>query len=140
GWRGHARPPRDVQRRRARLARQRGDLERRPRRERRRSRTRLGRRRDDRRRVQGDRPVPGDAIAMRRGVFVVLLFASPAHAGRTLYGWLPETDTVADGGIELQTSIYEHDNLGPYHERTTGLVWTPAIGLTRCLELAIPVE
>lgn len=78
---------------------------------------------------------------MRRGaVLALLLLASPAHAGRTLYGWLPETDTVPDGGVELETSLYEHDNLGPYHERTTGLVWTPAIGLTPCLELAFPVE
>lgn len=70
----------------------------------------------------------------------ILLVASSAHAGRTLYGWLPETDTVPDGSVELETSIYEHDNVGPYHERTSGLVWTAAIGLTPCLELAFPVE
>jgi hypothetical protein len=77
---------------------------------------------------------------MRLAIFALLLVASPVEAGRTLYGWLPETDTVADGGIELETSIYEHVNLGPYHERSTALLWTPAVGLTPNLELAVPVE
>ncbi len=77
---------------------------------------------------------------MRRAACVLLLVASPAEAGRTLYGWLPETDTVDDGAFELASSIYEHDDLGPYHERSSWLSWTPAIGLTPCLELAIPVE
>ena len=77
---------------------------------------------------------------MRLAPLLLLLVASPAHAGRTLYGWLPETETVGDGDIELATAIYEHDNLGPYHERSSSLLWTPALGLTPCLELAIPVE
>jgi hypothetical protein len=77
---------------------------------------------------------------MRRLVLALLLFSSPAYAGRTLYGWLLETDTVPAGGLEIETSIFEQDNLGPYHERSTSLLWTPAIGLTDCLELAVPVE
>ncbi|MGE5184117.1 MAG: hypothetical protein ACM31C_18735 [Acidobacteriota bacterium] len=71
---------------------------------------------------------------------LVVLPAAQAHAGRTLYGWLIETDTVGDGAVELGTSLYEHDQLGPYHVRSTSLAWTPAIGLLPCLELAIPVE
>ena len=78
---------------------------------------------------------------MKRGtVLALLLVASPVRAGRTRYGWLPETETVPDGAVELATSIYERVDLGPYHERTTGLVWTPTIGLTPCLELAFPIE
>jgi hypothetical protein len=78
---------------------------------------------------------------MRRAAFVLLLLiASPAYAGRTLYGWLSETDTVPDGGLEIGTAIYEHDDLGPFHERSIALLWTPAVGLTEYLELAVPVE
>lgn len=77
---------------------------------------------------------------MRRRVALLLLAASPAYAGRTLYGWLPQTDTLPDGSFELGTSVYEHDNLGPNHERGTFLAWIPAIALRPCLELAIPIE
>jgi hypothetical protein len=78
---------------------------------------------------------------VKRGLALVLvLAAAPAHAGRTFYGWLPEVDTVPAEAFELQTSLYEHDNLGPYHERSTALVLTPAFGVTPCLELAFPVE
>jgi hypothetical protein len=75
-----------------------------------------------------------------RALLVVVMLASPADAGRTQFGWLPETETLADGAFELGTSLYEYDNLGPYHVRSTSLLWTPAIGLTHCLELAFPVE
>jgi hypothetical protein len=47
---------------------------------------------------------------------------------------------LPEGGLESGTSIYELDNLGPYHVRSSALLWTPTIGLTHCLELAIPVE
>ena len=56
------------------------------------------------------------------------------------YGWLPRTDTLPDGTLAVETSIYEHDNLGPYHERSTFLAWTPAVALRPCLELAFPIE
>lgn len=72
--------------------------------------------------------------------FVILLVAVPARAGRTSYGWLPETDTVAASAFELGTSIYERDDLGPSHERASALLLTQAVGLTPNLELAIPVE
>lgn len=75
-----------------------------------------------------------------RVAYLALLAASPAFAGRSLYGWLPPTDTLPDGAVELATSVYEHDNLGPYHERSTFLAWTPAIALRPCLELAFPIE
>lgn len=75
-----------------------------------------------------------------RALLVLVLLASTARAGRTLYGWLPETDTVPDGAVELATSIVERDNVAPYHLRESALVWTPAIGLSPCLELAFPIE
>ena len=78
-------------------------------------------------------------IARWRLAFVLLLAASSARADRTLYGWLPQTTTIPDGSMELDTSLYEHDNLGPFHERSTWLVWTPVVALTRDLELAFPV-
>jgi hypothetical protein len=67
------------------------------------------------------------------------LLPSSAYAGRTLYGWLPATTTVQSGGFELGTSVYERLDVGLYHERSTALSWTPAIGLTDSLELALPV-
>ena len=76
---------------------------------------------------------------MRALAACLLLAASTAHAGRTLYGWLPETTPTPPGTMELETSLYEHDNLGPLHERSSSLVWMPAVALTPCLELAIPI-
>jgi len=75
-----------------------------------------------------------------RALAIVCLLGSPAYAGRTLYGWLAATDTVPADGLEVQTSIYEHDRLGQYHERSSALLLTPAMGLTDKLELAFPIE
>jgi len=77
---------------------------------------------------------------IRGAAFALLLLSSPAYAGRTFYGWLPETDTLPEDSFELGTSLYEHTNLGAYHVRSTSLLWTPAIGITHCLELAFPIE
>jgi hypothetical protein len=79
-------------------------------------------------------------VIVRRAALVVLLYALPAHAGRTSYGWLLATDTAPAGTLELGTSIYEHGDLGPFHERSIALLWTPAFGLTDNLELAVPIE
>lgn len=57
-----------------------------------------------------------------------------------VHGWLLATDTVPDGAVEAETSLYERVNLGPLHERSTALLLTPTIGLTPCLELALPIE
>lgn len=77
---------------------------------------------------------------MRRAALLLVLYALPAHAGRTSYGWLLATDTAPAEAFELGTSIYEHDDLGPFHERSIALLWTPAFGLTDNLELAVPFE
>jgi hypothetical protein len=77
---------------------------------------------------------------MRRATLILMLYALPAHAGRTSSGWLLATDTTPADALEIGTSIYEHDDLGPFHERSIALLWTPAFGLTDNLELAVPVE
>jgi hypothetical protein len=77
---------------------------------------------------------------IRAAVLALLVLPSRAFAGPTQYGWLPETDTLPADSFELGTSLYEYNNLGPYHVRSTSLLWTPAIGLTHCLELAFPIE
>jgi len=69
-----------------------------------------------------------------------LLYALPAHAGRASSGWLLATETTPAGALEIGTAIYEHDDLGPFHERSIALLWMPAVGLTDNLELAVPVE
>ena len=56
-----------------------------------------------------------------------------------MYAWLPQIDTLPDGTMELETSLYEHDNLGPFHERSTFLALTPSVALCTCLELAFPI-
>src|SRR5262249_33187304 len=138
----HVRHPRSMQQRPAPRARERLDLERRPRVERRRSRARLDRGGHDRRRLPNHRSVSGPAVAMRvlACVLLLLLLPSSAYAGQTLYGWLPATNTVPSGTFELGSSLYEHVDLGPYHERSTALLLTPAVGLLDALELAFPVE
>jgi hypothetical protein len=77
---------------------------------------------------------------MRRATILVCVLGTTAHAGRTNYGWLPPTTTIADGGLELAMSIYEHDDLGRYHERSSALAFAPTFGVTDALELAFPVE
>jgi hypothetical protein len=77
---------------------------------------------------------------MRRATILLCILAAPAQAGRTNYGWLPSTTTIADGGLELEMSIYERDDLGRYHERSSALALTPTFGVTDALELAFPVE
>src|SRR5436190_21671845 len=77
---------------------------------------------------------------MRRAACMFLLYALPAHAGRAPSGWLLATETPPAGALEIGTAIYEHDDLGPFHERSIALLWMPAVGLTDNLELAVPVE
>jgi hypothetical protein len=78
-------------------------------------------------------------VNIRHLVWMAVLIPARAHGGPTLYGWLPETTTTPPDSMELATSLYERDNLGALHERSSWLVWTPSVGLTRCLELAFPI-
>ena len=64
-----------------------------------------------------------------------------ASAGRTFYGWLPYgTDVMPERGVELQTWVYEIDDLGNDHTRESSLWIGPLVGITDQLELALPVE
>ena len=78
---------------------------------------------------------------IRRAVVLsIAIFANHADAGRALYGWLPSTDTVPDGAIAIESSIFERDDLGPTHERASVLVLAPVVGISDRFELALPFE
>src|SRR5256885_88036 len=51
---------------------------------------------------------------MRRATVVLLLVASPAYGGRTLDGWLPETDTVPEGALDA--GLVVDVNIGRMHK------------------------
>lgn len=65
-----------------------------------------------------------------------LAFASPAHAGRTHFGWLYDTETLPQRGVELETWLQEENFPG---EESTLFWWAPIVGITDRLELAVPV-
>ena len=71
-------------------------------------------------------------------IVTVLVCARTAHAGRTFFGWLYGTEVMPERGAEIQTWVYEKNGRGPLKE--TGLWWSPLIGVTDQLELALPVE
>jgi len=71
---------------------------------------------------------------------VILGLATPAHAGRTFFGWLYGTEVMPERGAEIQTWVYEENGRGPADVKTSQLWWAPLIGVTDQLELALPVE
>jgi hypothetical protein len=83
------------------------------------------------RRSFGARPV----IAL--ATFVMLVLASPAHAGRTHFAWLYGTDIVPERGTEIETWILEENEEGPDKTRETAFWWGPVFAPTQHLELAI---
>jgi hypothetical protein len=71
----------------------------------------------------------------------VVASSGSASAGRTFYGWLYGTEVMPERGVELQTWVYEVDDLETNnHSKTTSLWWGPLIGVTDQLELALPIE
>jgi hypothetical protein len=70
---------------------------------------------------------------------VMCLGASPAHAGRSSFGWLLGTEVTPERGVELQTWMFEQ-NGKPGNVKQASLWWGPLIGVTGQLELALPVE
>ena len=79
---------------------------------------------------------------MRSGlVLLALLVPATAHAGRSFYGWLNDTDVMHERGVELQNWIEEtnHNDLDNGRSVTTWGV-APFVGITDQLELALPVE
>jgi hypothetical protein len=78
---------------------------------------------------------------------MVMVVAVPAtaHAGRTFYGWLQDTQVMPERGAEIQTFISEENYQGPdttppSKDHNTTWWLAPAIGINDQLELALPVQ
>jgi len=63
-----------------------------------------------------------------------------AHAGRSFYGWLYDTEVMPVRGAELDTWIQDEDDKYGTRNKETWLSWGPLVGVTDQLELGIPVE
>ena len=81
---------------------------------------------------------------MKRSVLLAalaagLLHSATAHAGRSRFGWLYDTDTVPERSVELEAWVQEEDGKGGEDET---LVWlAPVVGLTsRLRQAGITVE
>ena len=68
---------------------------------------------------------------------MVIVCSAPAYAGRTFFGWLYGTEVMPERSAEIQTWVLE-ENRADLKE--TLLWWSPLIGVTDQLELALPVE
>lgn len=78
---------------------------------------------------------------------MVMVMAVPAsaHAGRTFYGWLQDTQMMPERGAEIQTFISEENYQGPdttppSKDHNTTWWLAPTIGINDQLELALPVQ
>jgi hypothetical protein len=71
---------------------------------------------------------------------MVLVCARSAEAGRTFYGWLYGTEVMPERSAEIQTWVLEENGFGPANAKESLLWWSPLIGVTDQLELALPVE
>ena len=70
----------------------------------------------------------------------VLLWPGVAAAGRTRFGWLYDTETVPERGVELETWMLEEDHKGNPPVDETSLWLAPVVGVTDRVELAFPIE
>ncbi|MEO6771742.1 MAG: hypothetical protein ABI467_01815 [Kofleriaceae bacterium] len=77
-----------------------------------------------------------------RQLVMVMVVAVPAtaHAGRSFYGWLQDTQVMPERGAELWTFISEENRQGPTNNRDTTWWFAPAIGINDQLELELPVQ
>ena len=78
-----------------------------------------------------------------RLVLFAAAIATPgtAHAGRTFYGWLQNTEVMPERGAEIATFVSE-ENRKSYEANARQSNWWigPAIGINDQLELGLPVE
>jgi hypothetical protein len=77
------------------------------------------------------------------GLLCLAFSESVALAGRTRFGWIHDTETLPQRGVELETWLVEEDGeaYGSGPRRDANLIWWgPVIGLTDRLELALPLE
>jgi hypothetical protein len=63
-----------------------------------------------------------------------------AHAGRSHFGWLYDTETVPERGVELEQWLTDQHRQGPSHTSETAVWWAPVIGVTDQVEFALPIE
>lgn len=81
---------------------------------------------------------------MRKACALAVLYLAVDHtsamAGRSSFGWLTPTDVAPDRSVELESRVTDENDKGPLHDRSTSLALAPAIGLTDCVELHLPVE
>jgi hypothetical protein len=73
-------------------------------------------------------------------VFLAWVLPRTAHAGRTFYGWLYDTEVVPERGVELQTWVQDETDKYSARNQETWLAWGPLVGVTDQLELGLPVE
>ena len=73
-------------------------------------------------------------------LLAILLAEGAAHAGRSHFGWLYDTETVPERGVELEQWVTDQRRQGPTHEDETQIWWAPVIGITDQLELAVPIQ
>jgi hypothetical protein len=74
-------------------------------------------------------------------VALALLFGErAAHAGRSHFGWLYDTETVPERGVELEQWLSDQHRQGSTHRYETSVWWGPVIGITDQVELALPIE
>lgn len=87
--------------------------------------------------------MPRARIVVAGLLTVLSLVGGTAHAGRTRFGWLSDTETIPQRGVELQSWVHEMDGKGDSDATKTDQTlvwWAPIIGITDRLELALPVE
>jgi hypothetical protein len=78
---------------------------------------------------------------MRTSVaLLVLAIAGDAAADRAHFGWLGGTETLEARAVEIQTRIFERNDLGDTRIRETSLWSGIQIGITDRLELTLPAE
>jgi hypothetical protein len=70
----------------------------------------------------------------------VLLVPASARAGLNHFGWLYDSEVNPEGGVELETWVYEENGVGDAGTDETSIWWAPTIGISDQVELALPVE
>src|SRR3989442_1515851 len=75
---------------------------------------------------------------VRVALIAALSLSNRASAGRTSFGQLFYTETLPQRGVELETWVLEENKANGVEE--TRLWWSPVVGVTDRLELALPIE
>lgn len=89
------------------------------------------------------RAMPLGALPMLRCLGLALLVAAvlapaTAEAGRRPFMWVWDTETLPERGAELE--MWVTDRVHKTNKDNTSLWWSPILGVTDTVELALPVE